>query len=78
MEVQGELNRIAGTSGRGEAYCAHLIALSVNPLAPYMETVGSLNVAAGTNGLALQGACNALAGTDGLGAPLALSLVAPI
>lgn len=76
LDVQGELNRIAGTSGRGEAYCANLIA-GTNGL----ETVGALNTYVGNariNWIDLQGVANQMAGTNGLGTAKALSMVAPV
>jgi hypothetical protein len=79
MEVQGELNRIANTVGLGEALAANIIASSLTATTVRgMETVGALNLAAGTVGLDMQGAANDLAGTVGLGTALALSKVSPI
>lgn len=71
-EFQYELNRIAHTTGLGEAEAANRIAGTTD-----LEVVAALNVAAGTEAedYDLVGACNALAGTTGLGAPAALSKV---
>lgn len=70
LDVQYQLNRIAGTNGLAEAGAANVIA-GTNGL----ELVGALNVAAGTSGKDFQGACNALAGTNGLGPAEALRRV---
>jgi len=79
MELQGELNRLAGTDGVGPALAARIWASC-----PFdYDTVGCLNYkaffAAGDEHrekwLDLQGVCNVLAGTDGLGAPEALSRI---
>jgi hypothetical protein len=79
MEIQGELNRIAGTVGLGEAKAACLIASAKTATSVVgLETVGALNLAAGTVGLGYQGVANVLAGTTGLGIALALSMVAPV
>lgn len=72
MELQGELNRLAGTSGLGPAAAACLWAgVAVGTF----EVVGALNYKAGTVGLELQGVCNALAGTVGLAPPGALAVI---
>lgn len=71
MELQGELNRLAKTSGLGEAAAACVWA----GIPIGTETVGALNTLAGTSGLDLQGVCNVLAGTTGLGAPAALATI---
>lgn len=71
MEVQGELNRLAKTTGLGEQLAANIYAGTTG-----LETVGALNVKAGTTGLEMQGVCNKIAGTTGLGTVLALSLIA--
>lgn len=79
MDIQGELNRIAGTSGVGSAHAACLIASAITlTTVRGLDVIGALNVAAGTNGLDIMGAANILAGTSGLGAPAALALVAPV
>lgn len=73
MDVQGELNRIAGTTGLAEAGAANAYAGTSG-----LETVGALNVAAGNSLIDykdLQGVANQLAGTVGLGTPLALSMI---
>lgn len=70
MELVGELNRLAGTTGLEEAGAANAWAGTVG-----LETVGALNAKAGTSGLGLDGVCNQLAGTEGLGAPEALSRI---
>lgn len=62
-EVQGELNRLAKTTGLGEAGAACVWA----GIPIGRETVGALNVKAGTSGRDMQGVCNTLAGTNGLG-----------
>ena len=81
MDLQGELNRLAGTDGVGAARAARLYASC-----PFdYDVVGALNyLAFNEDGVSehrekwldLQGVCNELAGTDGLGAPEALSRIA--
>lgn len=78
LDVQGELNRIAGTTGVGPALCANIIASDTVPGTTGYDVIGALNIAAGTSGLDLQGVANALAGTTGLGVVAALALVPPI
>jgi len=79
MDIQGELNRIAGTSGVGSALAANLIASAITATTVRgLAIKGALNLAAGTTGLDTKGAANALAGTTGLGTPAALALVAPV
>lgn len=76
MDVQGELNRIAGTSGLGEAGAANVIA-GTNGL----DTVGALNTYVGNTPirwLDLQGVANQMANTSGYGTAYALSLVDPV
>lgn len=70
MDVQGELNRIAGTDGLAEAAAANEYAGTVG-----LDVVGALNEANGSEDLDLQGVANALAGTTGLGVPEALSRI---
>lgn len=70
LEVQGELNRLAKTDGKGEALAANIYAGTTN-----LETVAALNAKASTSGLDMQGVCNALAGTSGLGVAEALSRI---
>lgn len=71
MPIQGELNRLAHTTGLGEAGAANVYAGTTG-----LTVVGALNAKAGTKGLGLQGVANVLAGTTGLGVCLALSLIA--
>jgi hypothetical protein len=71
LEVQGELNRLAHTTGLGEAAAACVYA----GIPIGTETVGALNAKNGTVGIELQGVCNALAGTDGLGVAGALASI---
>ncbi len=77
LELAGELNRIARTSGLDAAGAANVYAGTSG-----LEVVGALNVKAGntatTGYLDLQGVCNQLAGTTGLGTVLALSKIAPL
>lgn len=68
MEIQGELNRLAGTDGLGEALAANIWAGTID-----LETVGALNALAETDGLDMQSVCNVLASTNGLGVALALA-----
>lgn len=70
LEVQGELNRLAKTSGQGEALAANLYAGTTG-----LETVAALNAKALKSGLDMQGVANALAGTSGLGVAEALSRI---
>lgn len=72
-EMQGELNRIIGTFGIGEAKAANIWAGTTG-----LETVGALNVKNGTFGLECQEVCNQLAGTKGLGVIGALSRIPAI
>lgn len=69
-EMQGELNRIVGTSGIGEAGAANRWAGTTG-----YETVGALNIKNGSFGLEMQQVCNELAGTNGLGAVGALARI---
>lgn len=69
-EIQAQLNRLAGTTGLGEAGAANVYAGTTN-----LETVGALNARAGTKNLDMQGVCNALAGTNGLGVVGALASI---
>lgn len=80
MDLQGELNRLAGTDGLGPALAARTYA---NCPRDY-DVQGCLNYLAFNEvGVSehrelwkdLQGVCNHLAGTDGLGAPEALSRI---
>lgn len=76
LELQGELNRIAGTDGYGCAKAANIIAGTDG-----LEVVGALNTYVGNariNWKDLQGVANQMAGTDGLGTCLALSYVDPV
>lgn len=61
MEVQGNLNRLAGTSGLGEAGAANTWAATTD-----LELQGALNAKAGTSGLASQACANKIAGTSDL------------
>lgn len=70
-EVQGELNRLAKTSGRGLDYAANAYAGTTG-----LAAVAALNVKAGNTFpyyKDLQGVANQLAGTTGLGVCRALS-----
>lgn len=73
MEVQGELNRLAGTSGLGENRAA-AIWVGLDPNLGYSLQY-LLNYEAGTlaTPLASQGAANVIAGTEGLGLKAALA-----
>lgn len=79
MELQGELNRLAGTDGVGPALAARTWADCPRDY----DVVGCLNYLAFADEdgehrelwLDLQGVCNYLAETDGLGAPEALSRI---
>lgn len=76
LELQGELNRIAGTDGLGCAAAANTIAGTTD-----LDVVGALNTYVGNSKLNwkdLQGVANQMAGTDGRGTCYALSRVAPI
>jgi hypothetical protein len=76
FDVQGELNRIAGTWGLGEAGAANIIAGTTG-----LDVVGALNTYVGNtmpNWLDLQGVANQMANTSGLGVAQALSLVDPV
>lgn len=76
LSVQGQLNRIAGTTGLGSQGAANVIAGTTG-----LATVGALNTYMGndiSNWLDLPGVANQMAGTTGLGTALALSLVAPV
>lgn len=76
MDVQGELNRIAGTSGLGEAGAANVIAGTDG-----LDTAGALNTYVGNdpiNWKDLQGVANQMANTSGYGTAYALSLVDPV
>ena len=74
LEVVAELNRLAGTSGLGEAGAANAWAGTTG-----LEAVGALNHKAGltvqTQWLDMQGVCNYLAGTSGLGTAAALAQI---
>jgi len=76
LDLQGELNRLAGTSGLGAAAAANAWAGTTG-----LEVVGALNAKARDDldswpfDQDLQGVCNALAGTDGLAPPGALSTI---
>lgn len=73
MEIQGELNRLAKTEGRGEAAAANIYAGTSG-----LEIVGALNVKAGNTFpiyLDMQGVANQLAGTTGLGVAAALAAI---
>ncbi len=76
LSVQGQLNRIAGTTGLGSQGAANVIAGTTG-----LATVGALNTYMG-NDISewrdLMGVANQMAGTTGLGTALALSKVAPI
>lgn len=79
MDLQGELNRLAGLDGVGAAQAARTYA---NCPFDY-DVVGALNYLAFADEtgehredwLDLQGVCNVLAETEGLGAPEALSRI---
>lgn len=71
MDVQGELNRLAGTSGLGAAKAANVWAGTSG-----LDLVGALNAKAGTKGLGAAGAANHIAGTTGLDVAGALQKVA--
>lgn len=73
MEVQGELNRLAKTSGFAEQYAAAIWAGLDPELGLGLQFI--LNYIAGTDGLASQGAANVIAGTNGLGLPAALASI---
>mgnify|MGYP001565338940 CR=1 FL=1 len=81
LDVQGELNRLAGTTGLGEALAARTWA-GVGCPEGY-EVVGALNWKAYHVGadehrekwLELQGVCNFLASTTGLGVAGALAAI---
>lgn len=66
LELQGALNKKAGTNGLGAQGAANVIAGTSG-----LSLVGALNAKAGTKGLELNGVLNVLAGTSGLGTDLA-------
>lgn len=74
MELQAELNRLAGTTGLDSAGAANALAGTTG-----LELVGALNRKAGTAGLELNGACRELAriydGNPDLDAPGALASI---
>jgi hypothetical protein len=72
MDLQGELNRLAKTTGLDEALAANIWAGTTGFM---YKTVGAINAKAGTWGLDLDGACNAAAGTAGLAGPGALQTI---
>ena len=76
LDIQGELNRIAGTSGLGESAAANDIAGTSG-----LDVVGALNTHLGNtrpNWKDMQGVANQMAGTEGLGTADALSRVPPV
>lgn len=73
METQGELNRLAKTSGLGPNRAA-AIWCALDPNLGYSLQY-LLNFKAGTVGLSSQGAANAIAGTRGLALPGALGAI---
>lgn len=83
LELQGELNRLAGTFGFGVNWAASLWAEVPAEQFP-MEMIAALNYKAGNTMTSpapndwkmLDGVCNQLAGTNGLAAPGALSTIA--
>lgn len=72
-QAQGELNRLAKTSGLGPNRAA-AIWVGIDPTLGYSLQY-LLNVKAGTNGLSSQGAANVIAGTNGLALRGALSTI---
>lgn len=56
MELQAELNRLAGTTGLDAQGAANVWAGTTG-----LDLVGALNAKAGTSGLGLNGVCSSLA-----------------
>ncbi len=70
LDLLGELNRAAGTTGLGFNAACNALAGTTG-----IEGVGALNALAGTTGVELEGVLNRLAGTTGRGAQAAASLI---
>lgn len=70
LELLGELNRAAGTTGLGFNAVCNALAGTTG-----LDGVGALNALAGTTGVELGGVLNRLAGTTGRGAQAAAGLI---